>query len=47
MDAEVSVLVPNYNKGKYIYERLLSIKNQSYKNWELIIVDGYSDDGSW
>ena len=47
MDIEVSVLVPNYNKGKYIYERLVSIKNQSYKKWELIIVDGFSDDGSW
>lgn len=47
MEVKVSVLVPNYNKAKYIYERLESIKNQTYPDWELIIIDGYSDDGSW
>jgi glycosyltransferase involved in cell wall biosynthesis len=44
---KVSILLPNYNKKEYIYQRLESIKNQSYPDWELIIVDGYSDDGSW
>jgi len=46
-NTEVSILLPNYNKRKYIYERLESIKKQSYADWELIIVDGYSDDDSW
>lgn len=47
MSIQVSILLPNYNKGKYIRERLESINNQSFTNWELIVIDGYSDDGSW
>ena len=42
----VSVVVPLFNKEKYIVECLLSILNQEYRNWECIIVDDGSTDRS-
>lgn len=44
---KVSVLLPNLNNVNFITERLNSIIYQTYSNWELLIVDGYSTDGSW
>jgi cellulose synthase/poly-beta-1,6-N-acetylglucosamine synthase-like glycosyltransferase len=42
----VSVCIPNFNKGKYIYQCIESIKNQSYKEIEIIVVDDCSTDNS-
>ncbi|CAB5538652.1 Chondroitin polymerase [Pseudomonas putida] len=42
----VSVLVPCYNRELYIEEALLSILEQDYPNFELIVVDDGSQDGS-
>lgn len=42
----VSIVVPVYNGEKYILECIKSIRNQSYKNIELIIVNDGSTDGS-
>lgn len=41
-----SVLIANYNNGKYLEETLQSIYNQTYTNWEIIIVDDCSTDQS-
>ncbi|MBB4035065.1 glycosyltransferase involved in cell wall biosynthesis [Dysgonomonas hofstadii] len=41
-----SVLIANYNNGKYLEETLNSIYNQTYENWEIIIVDDCSSDNS-
>ena len=42
----VSIVVPLYNKEKYIVECLQSVALQDCLNWECIIVDDGSDDGS-
>ena len=41
---KVSVIMPCYNDGKYIMEAIQSVKEQTYSEWELIIVDDGSDD---
>lgn len=43
----VSVIVPLYNAESYIIETLDSIKSQTYPNYEVIIVDNVSTDGSF
>mgnify|MGYP006287464231 CR=1 FL=1 len=39
-----SVGVPVYNGGEYLEECLKSIQNQTYQNWECVIVDNQSTD---
>ena len=42
----VSIIINCYNGEKYLKEALLSIKAQTYKNWELIFWDNRSTDNS-
>jgi glycosyltransferase involved in cell wall biosynthesis len=42
----VSVIVPNYNHEKYLEQRLESIFNQTYSNYEVILMDDCSTDNS-
>ena len=43
----VSVLLPNLNSRRFLEERLHTILDQTLTDWELVIVDSYSDDGAW
>jgi glycosyltransferase involved in cell wall biosynthesis len=47
MSATIEVLIPNYNKVDFIEECLNSLTSQTYSKWRCIVVDGFSDDGSW
>ena len=44
---KVSVLMPNYNCEKYLPEAIESILNQTFTDFEFIIVDDGSSDSSW
>jgi len=41
---KASIVIPAYNEEKYIGETLKSIINQSYQNFEIIVVDCFSED---
>ena len=43
----VSVCLPNLNTRAYLQERVDTILQQTYSNWELVVSDNYSDDGAW
>jgi len=43
---KISIVIPSYNKVKYIRETLESIVSQKYPNLEIIIQDGGSTDGT-
>lgn len=42
----VSVIIPNYNHARFLDERIQSVLNQTYQNFELIILDDKSTDNS-
>ena len=43
----IDIVIPNYNKKAYIKECLSSLLEQTYQYWRCIVVDGFSNDGSW
>ena len=43
---KVSIIMPNKNNAKWLPKSIGSVLDQTYKNWELIIVDDHSTDDS-
>lgn len=43
----ISIITPTYNSERFIGFTIESILNQSYTNWELLITDDASGDGTW
>lgn len=41
-----SIIIPNYNNGKWLEKCLSSVLNQTYKNYEIIFIDDMSEDNS-
>ncbi|MGL3001277.1 glycosyltransferase family 2 protein [Flavobacterium sp. RSSB_23] len=44
--SKVSIIIPSYNHALFLQDRLDSILNQTFKNWEAIIIDDQSSDNS-
>ena len=42
-DPKVAIILPNYNSDLFLKTTINSVLNQSYKNWQLIIVDDCSN----
>ena len=40
----ISIIIPTYNAGATLAVALESIINQTFKNWEVLIIDGLSTD---
>jgi cellulose synthase/poly-beta-1,6-N-acetylglucosamine synthase-like glycosyltransferase len=40
----ISIIIPGKNEGKHIYKLVQSLKAQTYKNYEVIVIDDGSDD---
>lgn len=46
IDGLVSIIMPSWNTARFIAESIKSVQNQTYQNWELLIVDDCSTDNS-
>ncbi len=46
IDGLVSIIMPSWNTGKFIAESIQSVIDQTYTNWELLIVDDCSTDNT-
>lgn len=43
----VSIITPLYNSSIWVEQAIKSVQNQSYQNWEMLIIDDYSTDNSY
>jgi glycosyltransferase involved in cell wall biosynthesis len=43
---KVSIIMPTHNRAAYIVATIESIRNQTYQNWELLVIDDRSEDNT-
>ena len=41
-----SIIIPSFNQGSLLQKAIESVLNQSFKNYEIIVVDNYSTDNT-
>ena len=46
MDDLITIIIPTYNRGEFIGRCLRSISSQSFKNYEIIVIDNHSTDNT-
>ncbi|MGC8981861.1 MAG: glycosyltransferase family 2 protein, partial [Minisyncoccia bacterium] len=46
MSPKVSIIIPTYNSEQFLDRTIKSVVNQTFKDWELIIVDDFSTDNT-
>jgi len=46
MKSTVSIIIPNYNHAKFLQQRLDTVFNQTFQDFEVILLDDASTDGS-
>lgn len=46
IETTVSIIIPTYNSCELLKRAISSVINQTYKNWEAIIIDNYSKDNT-
>ena len=46
-EQKVSIIVPVYNGAEFLEETIASVRNQTWQNWELLLVDDCSKDQSY
>ena len=47
MNPKVTIIIATYNREKYFLETLLSIENQTFSDWECLIIDDGSTDNTF
>lgn len=43
----ITVIIPTFNAAPYIADTILSVINQTYNNWSILIIDDHSTDNTW
>jgi glycosyltransferase involved in cell wall biosynthesis len=43
----VSVIIPTWNRMAFLQEAIVSVLEQKYSDWEVIVIDDASSDGTW
>lgn len=46
MDKKVSIIMPLYKDKNFVANSIQSVLDQTYKNWELLVIDDKGEDGS-
>lgn len=46
MNKKVSIITPTWNSSKYILDTICSVQNQTFNEWEMLIVDDCSTDNT-